>query len=51
MISRQSKKTNDSIEKEIENKLKIKKKDNIKVIQVDENRVSDDKIWTDIIIE
>lgn len=51
VISRQSKKSNDSIEKEIANKLKIKKKDNIKVIQVDENRVSNDKIWTDIIIE
>lgn len=51
VISRQSKISNDSIEKEITNKLKIKKKDNIKVIQVDENRVSNDKIWTDIVIE
>ncbi len=51
VIRPQSTSSNDSIEKEIATKLKVRKKDNIEVIQVDENRMSNNKIWTDIVIE
>lgn len=49
VIKPKSSNSNDRIEQEIANKLKVRNKVNIKVIQVDENRRSNDKIWTDIV--